>query len=157
MPPEGSTRAGILPGCPSLNRGSREAEVGFEPRTFLLRYSTLMPLCHDLFGTYCEERNKMGEEPYIPASATRHSVDHAVPILRSQLHSGFSQSLSHISVWSKAGHLSAFATLNWTRNTALSLAKNGPACAMGSLTNTAFGVGHILRWKPRLHNRTLTF
>ncbi|KER22127.1 hypothetical protein T265_09696 [Opisthorchis viverrini] len=31
---EGSTRAGILPGCPSLDRGSPEAEVGFEPRTF---------------------------------------------------------------------------------------------------------------------------
>ncbi|KER32172.1 hypothetical protein T265_01783 [Opisthorchis viverrini] len=36
MPPEGSTRAGILPGCPSLDRGSRVAEVGFEPRTFRL-------------------------------------------------------------------------------------------------------------------------
>ncbi|KAG5455039.1 Protein disulfide-isomerase tmx3 [Clonorchis sinensis] len=34
LPPERSTRAGILPGCPSLVRGSREAEVGFEPRTF---------------------------------------------------------------------------------------------------------------------------
>ncbi|KAG5447023.1 hypothetical protein CSKR_108873 [Clonorchis sinensis] len=34
MLPEGSTRAEILPGCPSLDRGSREAEVGFEPRTF---------------------------------------------------------------------------------------------------------------------------
>ncbi|KER23374.1 hypothetical protein T265_08703 [Opisthorchis viverrini] len=33
MPPEGSTRAEILPGCPSLDRGSRVAEVGFEPRT----------------------------------------------------------------------------------------------------------------------------
>ncbi|KER27862.1 LOW QUALITY PROTEIN: hypothetical protein T265_13696 [Opisthorchis viverrini] len=33
MPPKGSTRAGILPGCPRLDRGSREAEVGFEPRT----------------------------------------------------------------------------------------------------------------------------
>ncbi|KER25654.1 hypothetical protein T265_06944 [Opisthorchis viverrini] len=32
--PKGSTTAGILPGCPSLDRGSREAEVGFEPRTF---------------------------------------------------------------------------------------------------------------------------
>ncbi|KER25299.1 hypothetical protein T265_07234 [Opisthorchis viverrini] len=32
MPPEGSTRAGILPGCPSLDR-SRVAEVGFEPRS----------------------------------------------------------------------------------------------------------------------------
>ncbi|KER32885.1 hypothetical protein T265_01171 [Opisthorchis viverrini] len=34
MPPKGSTRAGILPGCPSLDRESRVAEVGFEPRTF---------------------------------------------------------------------------------------------------------------------------
>ncbi|GAA49842.1 hypothetical protein CLF_103669, partial [Clonorchis sinensis] len=34
MPPKGSTGAGILPGCPSLDRGSREAGVGFEPRTF---------------------------------------------------------------------------------------------------------------------------
>ncbi|KER22520.1 hypothetical protein T265_14830, partial [Opisthorchis viverrini] len=34
MPPEGCTRAGILPGCPSLDNGSREAEVGLEPRTF---------------------------------------------------------------------------------------------------------------------------
>ncbi|KER21323.1 hypothetical protein T265_15116, partial [Opisthorchis viverrini] len=32
--PEGSTRAGILLGCPILDRGSREGEVGFEPRTF---------------------------------------------------------------------------------------------------------------------------
>ncbi|KER28900.1 hypothetical protein T265_04364 [Opisthorchis viverrini] len=34
MPPGGSTRAGILPGCPSLDRGSRVPNVGFEPRTF---------------------------------------------------------------------------------------------------------------------------
>ncbi|KER19846.1 hypothetical protein T265_11474 [Opisthorchis viverrini] len=27
-------RVGILPGCPNLVRGSRETEVGFEPRTF---------------------------------------------------------------------------------------------------------------------------
>ncbi|KER26360.1 hypothetical protein T265_06405 [Opisthorchis viverrini] len=33
MAPEGSTRARILPGCPSLDRGNREAKVGFEPRT----------------------------------------------------------------------------------------------------------------------------
>ncbi|KAG5453781.1 hypothetical protein CSKR_113837 [Clonorchis sinensis] len=33
MLPEGSTMAEILSGCPSLDRGSREAEVGFEPRT----------------------------------------------------------------------------------------------------------------------------
>ncbi|KAG5448110.1 hypothetical protein CSKR_106390 [Clonorchis sinensis] len=34
MPPEACTRAEILPGCPSLDRGSGEAEVGFKPRTF---------------------------------------------------------------------------------------------------------------------------
>ncbi|KAG5454748.1 hypothetical protein CSKR_104354 [Clonorchis sinensis] len=34
MPPEGCTRTGILPAGPSIDRGSREAEVGFEPRTF---------------------------------------------------------------------------------------------------------------------------
>ncbi|KER27842.1 hypothetical protein T265_13713, partial [Opisthorchis viverrini] len=31
MPPEGSTRAVLLPGCSSLGRESREPEVGFEP------------------------------------------------------------------------------------------------------------------------------
>ncbi|KAG5448291.1 hypothetical protein CSKR_110458 [Clonorchis sinensis] len=34
MPSEGSTRAEILPGCPTLERGNREAEVGFELQTF---------------------------------------------------------------------------------------------------------------------------
>ncbi|KER29677.1 hypothetical protein T265_03778 [Opisthorchis viverrini] len=34
MLPEGSTRVGMLPGYPSLDRGSREAEVGFERQTF---------------------------------------------------------------------------------------------------------------------------
>ncbi|KAG5454335.1 hypothetical protein CSKR_109209, partial [Clonorchis sinensis] len=34
MPPKGSTMSGILPGCPSLDRGSRATEVGFEPWTF---------------------------------------------------------------------------------------------------------------------------
>ncbi|KER27853.1 hypothetical protein T265_13717, partial [Opisthorchis viverrini] len=34
LPPEGCTRAWILPGCPSLDRESREAEVGFEPWNF---------------------------------------------------------------------------------------------------------------------------
>ncbi|KER26415.1 hypothetical protein T265_06332 [Opisthorchis viverrini] len=33
MPYEEGTRAGILLGCPSLDRWSREAEVEFEPRT----------------------------------------------------------------------------------------------------------------------------
>ncbi|KER24390.1 hypothetical protein T265_07947 [Opisthorchis viverrini] len=34
MPPKGSTRSGIVPGCKSLDSRSREVEVGFEPRTF---------------------------------------------------------------------------------------------------------------------------
>ncbi|KER21987.1 hypothetical protein T265_09817 [Opisthorchis viverrini] len=34
MPPEGNTRAGILPSYPSLDRGSRSADIGFELRTF---------------------------------------------------------------------------------------------------------------------------
>ncbi|KER29543.1 hypothetical protein T265_03842 [Opisthorchis viverrini] len=34
MPRDGSARAGILSGCPSLDRGSREAKVGFESQTF---------------------------------------------------------------------------------------------------------------------------
>ncbi|KER29682.1 hypothetical protein T265_13326, partial [Opisthorchis viverrini] len=36
MPHEGGTRAEILPGCPSLDRESRVAEVVFEPRTLRL-------------------------------------------------------------------------------------------------------------------------
>ncbi|KER29351.1 hypothetical protein T265_04012 [Opisthorchis viverrini] len=35
--PEGSTRDGILPSWPNLDRGSREAEVRFEPRTLRCR------------------------------------------------------------------------------------------------------------------------
>ncbi|KER25001.1 hypothetical protein T265_07453 [Opisthorchis viverrini] len=38
MPPEGSTMAGIPPDCRSLDRVSREAEVGFEPETFWSRH-----------------------------------------------------------------------------------------------------------------------
>ncbi|KAG5445102.1 hypothetical protein CSKR_104004 [Clonorchis sinensis] len=34
MSPEGSTRTGIVSGCPSLDKGSRDSEVGFEPRNF---------------------------------------------------------------------------------------------------------------------------
>ncbi|KER32786.1 hypothetical protein T265_01264 [Opisthorchis viverrini] len=33
-PPEAGTRARILPGCPSLDRRNRDADVGLEPRTF---------------------------------------------------------------------------------------------------------------------------
>ncbi|KAG5451189.1 hypothetical protein CSKR_102637 [Clonorchis sinensis] len=34
MPPEGSTRSVVLPNCPSLDRRSRDTEIGFEPQTF---------------------------------------------------------------------------------------------------------------------------
>ncbi|KAG5441989.1 hypothetical protein CSKR_110752 [Clonorchis sinensis] len=46
MPPEGSTRAGILPGCPSLDNESREAEIGFEPRIFRMVSSRSNHLNH---------------------------------------------------------------------------------------------------------------
>ncbi|KER26734.1 hypothetical protein T265_06096 [Opisthorchis viverrini] len=49
MPPDGCTRAGILLDCASLDRGSREAEVGFEPRTFrlyLYQLSSAIAYCH---------------------------------------------------------------------------------------------------------------
>ncbi|KER23400.1 hypothetical protein T265_08725 [Opisthorchis viverrini] len=36
LPPEGSTRAAILPSCLSLDRENREAEVAFKPITFCL-------------------------------------------------------------------------------------------------------------------------
>ncbi|KER24174.1 hypothetical protein T265_08110 [Opisthorchis viverrini] len=36
VPPEGSTRVGTVPGCPSVDRGSREAEVGFESTDLLI-------------------------------------------------------------------------------------------------------------------------
>ncbi|KER29454.1 hypothetical protein T265_03920 [Opisthorchis viverrini] len=45
MAPEGSMRARILPGCPSQDRGSREAEVGFEQRTFRSITSRYI-ICH---------------------------------------------------------------------------------------------------------------
>ncbi|KER24667.1 hypothetical protein T265_07715 [Opisthorchis viverrini] len=52
MSPEGSMRAGILTGCPSLDRGSREAEVGFEPRTFrqlnVLHQAASCVSCYDI-------------------------------------------------------------------------------------------------------------
>ncbi|KER20899.1 LOW QUALITY PROTEIN: hypothetical protein T265_15223 [Opisthorchis viverrini] len=46
MPPEGCTRAGILSGYPSLDRGSRGAEVGFEPRIFRSDPSTVVELTY---------------------------------------------------------------------------------------------------------------
>ncbi|KER21708.1 hypothetical protein T265_10034 [Opisthorchis viverrini] len=34
LPPERSTRAEILPSCPSIDRSSKDAEIGLESRTF---------------------------------------------------------------------------------------------------------------------------
>ncbi|KER20158.1 hypothetical protein T265_11240 [Opisthorchis viverrini] len=48
MRPEGSTRARILPSCPSLDRESREAGVGFGPRT--IRSSCLRSSNHMVFS-----------------------------------------------------------------------------------------------------------
>ncbi|KER26374.1 hypothetical protein T265_06358 [Opisthorchis viverrini] len=44
IPPEESTRAEILPGCSSLDRESRKAGVGFEPRTFRLGQPGSIPV-----------------------------------------------------------------------------------------------------------------
>ncbi|KAG5446923.1 hypothetical protein CSKR_113874 [Clonorchis sinensis] len=57
MLPEGCTRAGILPGCPSLDRGNREAEVGFEPRTCRSVSSRSNHLGH--LGPCRKERNSV--------------------------------------------------------------------------------------------------
>ncbi|KER29775.1 hypothetical protein T265_03685 [Opisthorchis viverrini] len=50
VPLEGSTRDGILSGRPSLDRGSRDTEFGFEPRTFRSLNSRSNKLS-DLAGT----------------------------------------------------------------------------------------------------------
>ncbi|KER18914.1 hypothetical protein T265_15753, partial [Opisthorchis viverrini] len=47
MSPKGSTRAGILSGCSNPDRGSREAEVDFEPQNFqsIIRLTETRVLC----------------------------------------------------------------------------------------------------------------
>ncbi|KER28778.1 hypothetical protein T265_04468 [Opisthorchis viverrini] len=66
LPPEGSTRAEILPGCPSLDRGNQETDVRFEPRPvskFALQLlSHLIPrFCRDAFNMIPKEyKNAMG-------------------------------------------------------------------------------------------------
>ncbi|KER23880.1 hypothetical protein T265_08342 [Opisthorchis viverrini] len=59
MPPEGSTRAGMLPGCPSLDREGREAEVGPEPRNFRSVDSRSYQLGH--LAEYEQRHPFMGE------------------------------------------------------------------------------------------------
>ncbi|KAG5450060.1 hypothetical protein CSKR_113375, partial [Clonorchis sinensis] len=67
MPPEGCTRAGILRGCPSLDRGSREAEVGFEPRTFRSVNSRYNQLGHLAPRTLVLPLSRLGQPGSIPA------------------------------------------------------------------------------------------
>ncbi|KER32139.1 hypothetical protein T265_01759 [Opisthorchis viverrini] len=52
MPHEEGTKAGIPPGCPNLDRGIREAEVGSEPRTFQSVNSRSNHLVHPVPGYY---------------------------------------------------------------------------------------------------------
>ncbi|KER29541.1 hypothetical protein T265_03841 [Opisthorchis viverrini] len=85
MPHEGSTRAGILPGCPSLDRERRDAEVGFETRrfrtiTFIIDSMTLvfntgasLPYNHDFFeGLTVKKRVKDGDRVILTVSGWRH-------------------------------------------------------------------------------------
>ncbi|KER19202.1 LOW QUALITY PROTEIN: hypothetical protein T265_15622 [Opisthorchis viverrini] len=70
MPSEGCTRAGILPGCPSLDRGSRETEVRFEPRAFrsvnsrsnhcceCAREAIILLIAYDHLGMICRRIDK---------------------------------------------------------------------------------------------------
>ncbi|KAG5441339.1 hypothetical protein CSKR_103227 [Clonorchis sinensis] len=44
-PPKGSTRAGIVPSCPSLDRRSPDTKVGFERRTFRSLYPAYPTRC----------------------------------------------------------------------------------------------------------------
>ncbi|KAG5448604.1 hypothetical protein CSKR_104026 [Clonorchis sinensis] len=53
--------------------------------------------------------------------------------------------------------LSAPATLNWARKTALASVDGGSAYTIRGLTNLASGAGHILQWKSALHNGKLAF
>ncbi|GAA55984.1 hypothetical protein CLF_109553 [Clonorchis sinensis] len=64
MPPEGSTRAGILPGCASLDRGSRQTEVGFEPRTFRSVDSRSIHLSHLVPCAWLETLQELAADRY---------------------------------------------------------------------------------------------
>ncbi|KER28454.1 hypothetical protein T265_04683 [Opisthorchis viverrini] len=64
----------------------------------------------------------IGWQPYLVVSPTRHSEDHAVPILEGEV-----------------GHLSVYATLNWAWKTALSSANDGSAYATHVPTNATSG------------------
>ncbi|KER20277.1 hypothetical protein T265_15357, partial [Opisthorchis viverrini] len=62
-PPEGSTRAGILPVRPGLDMGSREVEVGFEPRTFF--HKLLWYACWAYYLLKCAVSPKGGFETQV--------------------------------------------------------------------------------------------
>ncbi|KER33000.1 hypothetical protein T265_12711, partial [Opisthorchis viverrini] len=59
---EGSTRAGILPGCPSLNKESREAEAVFEPRTVrhhCVHIQTILPYGSETWPLRAEDVTRL--------------------------------------------------------------------------------------------------
>ncbi|KER20047.1 hypothetical protein T265_11310 [Opisthorchis viverrini] len=126
MPLEGSTRVRILPGCPSLDSWSRNAEVGFEARTCRWTGKGLCAsLSHSFRGAHSprhsnhtiwiESDNKnatdIGWQPHLVVSPTRHSEDHTAPSSTNNTQA-FSD-LSYSSAKSSVGHLSVYATLNW--------------------------------------------
>ncbi|KER24448.1 hypothetical protein T265_07877 [Opisthorchis viverrini] len=49
MQPRGSTKHGILPGCPSLDRGSREANVGFPPGSSEEKVPVKWDMCYLIY------------------------------------------------------------------------------------------------------------
>ncbi|KER28855.1 hypothetical protein T265_13506, partial [Opisthorchis viverrini] len=86
--PEGSMRAWILPSCPSPNRGSREAEVGFEPRTFhppgIRQYFTMQKrnISYATFGAntvhadmelpQCVQHSSLSKPPFLGKTQVPH-------------------------------------------------------------------------------------
>ncbi|KER22025.1 hypothetical protein T265_09779 [Opisthorchis viverrini] len=53
---EGSTRAGILPGCPSLDRGCREADLRLEQRAFWPLYTSVASVLLSCTPNCCTDR-----------------------------------------------------------------------------------------------------
>ncbi|KER27929.1 hypothetical protein T265_05133 [Opisthorchis viverrini] len=87
MLPEGSTRAGILPGCPNLDKGSRDAEADFEQWTFRSvnsRSKHLSHLAHCALWPYLDKDKcfiGLKEEPTTYCFETYHPRRHWTRVL----------------------------------------------------------------------------
>ncbi|KAG5443175.1 hypothetical protein CSKR_108495 [Clonorchis sinensis] len=75
VPPEGSVRAGILPGCPSPDRSSLRAGVGFEPRNFYL--IAILKISEDILWGSQKPRNNSDKDAKI---LIRRSVGRTQPL-----------------------------------------------------------------------------